>query len=459
MSFTKSALLGTAAIFATVAGAQAADLPSKKAAPVNFVKICDTYGAGFFTVPGTETCVKLGGRVRYDFAYSPTGDYYSKDGVKDTSVQDTYGQHVRARISVDARTPTDYGTVRTMFTMRMSQDTGFLTGVQSPYKDSNTKDYLAVKTTGNAIENAFVQFMGFTAGRAPELLVGDWMSLSIGSNSRFPSFATGVLGLSYTAVLGGGLSASVGIEDNSHFDGQNVTVTGFKAPFQTPYDALPLIVGKLSWDQAWGQIQVGGAIAQNRSVNQTSETVNVYDKTKSGYAFGGQIKLNADMIAKGDAFYLLGGYSSGINKLGYKFANKDSEARDVDGIGQSYTNFTCNATATDCQNTTSKYVSVGFTHYWTPTIRQNLMAGMAWVDPGSLATAAAATTQKADFSHLGTNLIWSPTRGFDLGVEVLYNRASVKSTAGLGCLKQGATAGCDASGDNFITRLRVERTF
>jgi hypothetical protein len=73
--------------------------------------------------------------------------------------------------------------------------------------------------------------------------------------------------------------------------------------------------------------------------------------------------------------------------------------------------------------------------------------------------AAASTTQKATFTSVGTNLIWSPTKDFDIGVEVLYNRANVKETAGLGCLKAGATAGCSASGDNVFTRIRLERTF
>ena len=59
MTLAKSLLLGTAAGFAVVAGAQAADLPSRKAAPANYVKICDAYGAGFYTIPGTDTCLRV----------------------------------------------------------------------------------------------------------------------------------------------------------------------------------------------------------------------------------------------------------------------------------------------------------------------------------------------------------------------------------------------------------------
>jgi hypothetical protein len=59
----KTLLLGTAAGFVAVVGAQAADMPVK-AAPVNYVKICSLYGDGFYYIPGTDTCLKLGGYLR-----------------------------------------------------------------------------------------------------------------------------------------------------------------------------------------------------------------------------------------------------------------------------------------------------------------------------------------------------------------------------------------------------------
>src|SRR3984957_10782003 len=75
MNFYRHLVLGSAAILTVMAGAQAADLPSRKAAPVEYVRICDAYGAGFFYIPGTDTCLKVGGlalsEVRsYDASYS-----------------------------------------------------------------------------------------------------------------------------------------------------------------------------------------------------------------------------------------------------------------------------------------------------------------------------------------------------------------------------------------------------
>ena len=59
MKLVKSLLLGSAAGIAAVAGAQAADLPSRKAAPVEYVRVCSAYGAGFFYIPGTDTCLRI----------------------------------------------------------------------------------------------------------------------------------------------------------------------------------------------------------------------------------------------------------------------------------------------------------------------------------------------------------------------------------------------------------------
>ena len=66
MKLVKSLLLGSAAGLVAVAGAQAADLPTRKAAPVDYVRICNVYGPGFFYIPGTDTCIKLGGKAEFD---------------------------------------------------------------------------------------------------------------------------------------------------------------------------------------------------------------------------------------------------------------------------------------------------------------------------------------------------------------------------------------------------------
>ena len=74
------ALLGVPAGILVVSGAQAADLPTRKAAPVQYVKICDAYGAGFFYIPGTDTCLRVGGQVVAQMRIQGANNMYSISG-------------------------------------------------------------------------------------------------------------------------------------------------------------------------------------------------------------------------------------------------------------------------------------------------------------------------------------------------------------------------------------------
>src|SRR5580658_1169589 len=67
MTLIKSILLGSAAGIVAVASAQAADLPTKKAAPVEYVKVCNVGGITGWTLPGSDTCVKLSGYMTAQF--------------------------------------------------------------------------------------------------------------------------------------------------------------------------------------------------------------------------------------------------------------------------------------------------------------------------------------------------------------------------------------------------------
>src|SRR3974390_1422068 len=64
MTLIKSTLLGSAAGILAVAGAQAADLPTHKAAPVvEYVRICNVGGIVGWTLPGSDTCLKISGYI------------------------------------------------------------------------------------------------------------------------------------------------------------------------------------------------------------------------------------------------------------------------------------------------------------------------------------------------------------------------------------------------------------
>ena len=67
MTTLRNLILGSAAVLLATGSAGAADLPVKAKA-VEYVKVCSLYGAGFWYIPGTDTCIKLGGYLRAEVA-------------------------------------------------------------------------------------------------------------------------------------------------------------------------------------------------------------------------------------------------------------------------------------------------------------------------------------------------------------------------------------------------------
>src|SRR4029078_7451347 len=112
----KSLLLGSAAALIAVSGARAADaVVVAEPEPAEYVKICDVYGAGYFYIPGTDTCLRIGGDVRYDIG---AGDLASFDGaqttdVQDGSVNDTWQKNARFTLKTWTGQETELGTLKT----------------------------------------------------------------------------------------------------------------------------------------------------------------------------------------------------------------------------------------------------------------------------------------------------------------------------------------------------------
>src|SRR5471030_10513 len=103
MKMVKSLLLGTAAGVVAMTGAQAADLPVK-AKPVQYVKICSLYGAGFYYIPGTDTCLKVGGFVRTEWNWNAQGSF-GNNSIGSGGLQTRLGQQLfnrsRAILTMD----------------------------------------------------------------------------------------------------------------------------------------------------------------------------------------------------------------------------------------------------------------------------------------------------------------------------------------------------------------------
>jgi hypothetical protein len=117
MTMIKSLILGSTAGLIAMSGAQAADLPVKAKA-VEYVKICSLYGAGFYYIPGTDTCIKIGGAIRLDVAFNSNSTYdvpyfFGGPGGNNLGTKDYFNTRERINATVDTRTATEYGVVRT----------------------------------------------------------------------------------------------------------------------------------------------------------------------------------------------------------------------------------------------------------------------------------------------------------------------------------------------------------
>ena len=194
MKMVKSLLLGSAAGLVAMAGAQAADLPVK-AKPVQYVKICSLYGAGFYYIPGTDTCLKVGGFIRAEMNFNGGNSFSVKTGNHSARGYDFESSRARFVASFDARSQTEYGTLRSYFNL----------GMQA----SNGGGGSGIGTYAN---RGFIQWAGITAGLAVSFFdfyvtprysnTTNWLSSDTGGG--------GDLVFGYTAQFGNGLSATLG---------------------------------------------------------------------------------------------------------------------------------------------------------------------------------------------------------------------------------------------------------
>jgi len=135
----KSLLIGSAAALAAVSGAQAADaIVAAEPEPMEYVRVCDAFGTGFFYIPGTETCLKFGGYVRFQTNVG-RDEFNTGRGTSD------WDSFTRAQFEVDARSDTELGTLR-----------GFI-GLQA--NGDNAAD------SGMFVEQAFIELGGLKVGK------------------------------------------------------------------------------------------------------------------------------------------------------------------------------------------------------------------------------------------------------------------------------------------------------
>lgn len=234
----KSLLLGSAAALVAVSGAQAADVViAAEPEPVDYVRVCDVYGAGFFYIPGTETCLKISGYVRYDIGI---GD---REGLRDTTdkwdlargivdTNDTYRQRARGLLDIDARKDTEYGTLRGFIELRFNYDMG-----------DTDADGLSDTYYGWDLNHAYIELGGLRLGKTDSLFT-TWTNYAgaVNDDTLIPYGPFGTHQISYT-FKSGAFSAAVALENGN---GETYTIDSY----------MPDVVGALAYDG--GQWKIAG---------------------------------------------------------------------------------------------------------------------------------------------------------------------------------------------------------
>ena len=457
MKMVKSLLLGSAAGLVAVAGAQAADLPVK-AAPVQYVKICSLYGAGFYYIPGTDTCIKIGGYVRAEWNYQAGGSFNPVRSYNfDNPGRDRNNERTRGGITVDVRSQTAYGTLRGYAVILPTATNGNTTG-GGPYA-----------TPGVFSPALFIQFAGFTFGKTASFFDFNLFPYSNQTSVWGGDQAgNGIQVLAYTAQFGGGFSASLSAEDEtsrrSAIGGAGFTYQGRR---------WPDVVANLRVDQAWGSAQLMGAIHDTAGfVGGTATT-----DSNIGWALGAGLRINLPSWGKGD--YAIAQFNYAEGATNYLLSNSGAGGAQAFNYEDGFPGVTNAAvgpvfdaigtTATTIQNTKGWMVNGGFEHVWNPQWKTSLYAAYGKLDYSTAASGAIlAGAGQADWSlwQVGSRTVWTPVPNLDLSLEVLYTDLNKSAFDGASCagiaFAGGGTgaAGCTFDSKGFVSAIfRAQRNF
>jgi hypothetical protein len=292
MTLLKSLLLGATAGIVTVASAQAADLPTRKAAPAaEYVKVCTVGGVTGFVLPGSDTCMKISGYLTGQTEAGNVKDQYELSAVagRPNRISETetvparqipaIGFSTRGQVNFDAVSNTAYGPLVAHIELQGDSGSGFdnLGGA------SGNSGWSVV-----VINSAYLTWAGLTAGKHGsfyDFFAGGptWKDFISPDHSGTP-----INLLAYTASFGGGFGATISLE-------QPEPVNGFYYPGNAAWTTTengfrsPDIVASLDVKQGWGKAHLAG-VAHRDETTLASNTLHDYDKW--GYGVMGAVMFN-----------------------------------------------------------------------------------------------------------------------------------------------------------------------
>ncbi|MET4633234.1 porin [Kaistia defluvii] len=395
----KSLLLGSAAAIVLAGGAQAADLTV--AEPVDYVKVCDAFGAGFFYSPGTDTCIKVGGYVEFGTNFGG-GDF----GGLNSSNNNWGNFYTEVSIQLTASSVTEYGNLTGFIDMRAK--TGNDAG-----QGSDLADYINTSTNSAYVDSAYLELGPIKAGYFTSLFDfgrGYDDTGMFGSDST-----TDHIQLTY-AVNGFGLSLSVEDQrDRGSYAYINEDLGN---------DNIPDIIAALTYSSGIFSAKVAGAYTNSAADIITGEG-------KAGWAIGGGLEIALDNVSAGDRFFVSAAYGDNANS----FTGISGGTSVVGALGVDDNLFSVAAGS-------SWSALASYKHVWTPQLWSSLSGGYANFDGSDSLDGLT-----IDAWRVGFNTAYTPVKGLDLVADVFYTDVDVKTPV------------ADASGDSWTANLFLKRSW
>ncbi|WP_433850419.1 porin [Brucella pseudogrignonensis] len=296
----KLIIFSSMASLVTITSANAADyIVSPEPESVQYVRVCDAYGAGYFYIPGTETCLRIHGYVRADLkggdnVYGRTR--HNVPGFTNNS-RDTYNFLSRFTLRFSTTSETELGTLRTYAETRFQYENG------ADSKSSGSLRFGYIQLGGLRIgldESAFTTFTGYAGS-----VINDDVIM-------FGGYRTNAI--SYTFTGGNGFSAIIALEQggNGDIDAGKYTLNGRAYTIDGRIDNYtPHVVAGLRYEQGWGALS----------------TVAAYDSKNEKWAGKVRLDVNAtDQLS----LWVMGGYKS--NKDRYLATELNSDGSFYRGI-------------------------------------------------------------------------------------------------------------------------------
>ncbi|MET4121637.1 hypothetical protein ABIB85_008077 [Bradyrhizobium sp. JR1.5] len=474
MKLTKSLILGSAAMLVGV-GAQAADLPVKAKA-IEYVKICSLYGAGFYYIPGSDTCIKLGGYLRVDTVLNTHYDFDAANndlGGARNRLSNSYNTLARQDLQIDTRTATEYGVVRTFSEIVFSWRSGGYNGAGTTAVNGSTAYNAAPAGTNGAgsiaggslgLYYAFIQFAGFTFGKAESQFRTPWAEYPA-NNFELPG-AGGwdpVNQITYTADFGQGITASFSAQDQTLHDTTSIrnvsgaTAVGLAAGAYGANDIggtrAPDLIARVRVDQAWGLFQASVAAHDNHAAYYGVDETTGHPSDKWGWA--GQLALSIKNLptGPGDTINLTGVYTNGASRYNFHdymsstFAmyGGTGSAGAYQSVGIAGASDSVFVTGKGQELTTTYGFNGGYTHNWDPQWNTSIFGGWAavryngtakgyicgaFVASVALSSGLAGCNPDFNYGVVGTKTSWTPVKGLTFTGELAYMMLDQKYAGG-----------------------------